>query len=133
MDTETEIRAEIDRLKARIAKLQGKAEAGQAEHIYKLYPRKVGRTAALKAINKAIKEAGFDDLLESVKAYADAVAKWPEDDKRFIPHPATWFNRGSYMDDRAEWERKKEKKSVDLRAPSPLAVITNTEDGPYFN
>jgi len=94
-----------------------------AEDIYAAYPRKVGKQAAIKAIQKAAKicpktfiatdvESGgsrklspVEYLLDRVQLYAAAVAKWPAADKQFIPHPATWFNRGSYDDDPKEWSR----------------------------
>lgn len=79
--------------------------------IYEAYPRRQGRAAALKAITKAIdaikgdllNPRDSDWLLARVKAYAEAVSKWPESEKQFIPHPATWFNRGSYDDDPETW------------------------------
>ena len=85
-----------------------------AEAIYQAYPRKVGKKAALKAIAAAIAQANKGDpvglgakcLLERVKAYAAAVATWPARDREFVPHPATWFNRGSYEDDPKEWQAK---------------------------
>lgn len=78
-----------------------------AEAIYKTYPRKVGKAAAIKAIAKALRLSDHSPagLLNATRRYADAVAKWPAEDKKFIPHPATWFNRGSYDDDPKEWQR----------------------------
>lgn len=82
------------------------------EAIYANYPRKIGKQAALKAIAKAIKAKGrVGDtaadawMLARVLAYAHATQSWPAADKQFIPHPATWFNRGSYDDDPKEWVR----------------------------
>jgi len=78
-----------------------------AESIYQAYPRKQGKADALKAIEKAIKAGHAPErLLERTQAFATATALWPEVDRNFIPHPATWFNRGSYDDDPATWERK---------------------------
>lgn len=77
----------------------------QIEAIYSAYPRKVGRDSALKAIAKAAATVPPAELLAKTKAYAAAVATWPPGDRQFIPHPATWFNRGSYADDPAEWTR----------------------------
>lgn len=74
--------------------------------LYQSYPRKVGKEAALKAIAKAIKKVPSDQLLKATRDYAAATARWPEDAKQFIPHPATWFNQGRYEDDPKEWERK---------------------------
>ena len=78
-----------------------------AEAIYAIYPKKVGKTAALKAIVKVLKSGSITELelQASVKAYRDAVAKWPEQDTPFVPHPATWFNQGRYADDPANWIR----------------------------
>jgi len=76
-----------------------------AEDIYVAYPRKVGKQGAIKAIQKAIRDVGIDRLLNDVKTYAEATSRWPAEDRQYIPHPATWFNRGSYEDDPKEWER----------------------------
>lgn len=76
-----------------------------AEKIYALYPRKVERKSALRAINSALKLKTPEQLAEAVIAYAAAVAKWPPQDHQFIPYPSTWFNRGSYDDDRTNWTR----------------------------
>ena len=65
----------------------------------------MGRAAAIKAIEKAAKVKTTLDLLRIVQSYAAAVKTWPAADKQYIPHPATWFNRGSYDDDPAEWSR----------------------------
>ena len=77
-----------------------------ARLIYAAYPRKVGPAAALRAINKALHTLDPTYLEMQTKAFADACSRWPEEDRRFIPHPATWFNRGSYNDDPATWERQ---------------------------
>lgn len=87
-----------------------------AEDVYAAYPRKVGRGAAIKAIQKAAKIIGpkatsmtrfcpYAVLLERTQAFAKATASWPEADRHFICHPATWFNQERYNDDPKEWER----------------------------
>ena len=76
-----------------------------ADAIYAAYPRKVGKQGAIKAIQKAARDVGADRLYKATLAYAEATGRWPEADKQYIPHPATWFNRGSYEDDPKEWER----------------------------
>jgi hypothetical protein len=43
--------------------------------------------------------------LEATKAYAGATKAWPAADLQYVPHPATWFYRGSFEDDRANWNR----------------------------
>lgn len=82
-------------------------EATPAERIYSAYPRKVARKDAMKAIANALAAVPFEKLFAATTAYAEAVAKWTPDERaKFVPHPATWFNRESYLDDPKEWERK---------------------------
>lgn len=80
-------------------------EKEESEAIYEAYPRKTAKQAALKAIEAALATHPADKLLAATQAYAAATALWPEADRKFIPHPATWFNRGSYEDDPATWTR----------------------------
>ncbi len=67
----------------------------QFSSIYDLYPRKVGKTAAIKAIQKALQKIGYDELLEKTQQFAESVAGA---DMQYIPHPATWFNQERYND-----------------------------------
>lgn len=76
-----------------------------AERVYAVYPRHVGKKSALRVITAVLGTMDLADLLAKVQAYADAVKKWPPSEQRFIPYPATWFNRGSYADDPKEWTR----------------------------
>lgn len=82
--------------------------------IYQAYPRHIAREAALKAIAQAVKRMVRDKdapndlearraLWRAAKAYSESPAG-RNPDRQLIPHPATWFNRGSYMDDPKEWE-----------------------------
>jgi hypothetical protein len=100
----------VDGLKSHaeeISEILAEANRPTPEDIYAAYPRKVGKRAALKAIEKAMRVSDRSPLgmLRQTRAYAAAVAQWPEAEKQYIPHPATWFNRGSYEDDPNEWQR----------------------------
>jgi hypothetical protein len=77
----------------------------QCECIYRVYPRKVGKKAALEAIKVALRSKPYAELMEAVTAYAESPAG-----KRgkFTPHPATWFRQGRYDDDRSEWQRSED-------------------------
>jgi len=75
--------------------------AADIEAIYQKYPRHVGKRVAHKAIEKALKHIGYPDLLAAVTEYAAAVSG---SDKKFVPHPATWFNNRRWEDDREEWK-----------------------------
>lgn len=68
--------------------------------IYQLYPRRVAKGAAREAIRKALKKTTAGVLQEAVMAYAVAMKGR---DRKFIPHPATWFNQERWDDDREDW------------------------------
>jgi len=80
-----------------------------AERIYSLYPRKIARKKAIKAICAALAEVearGEPDpesyLSVRTSSYAASrkaiLAKDP-DSENFTPHPASWFNAGRYDDE----------------------------------
>jgi hypothetical protein len=81
------------------------------ESIYQTYPRKVGKLAALKAIEKAVSRISAERrigegeaaafLIERTRVFANSPKGQLGD---LTPHPATWYNRGSYIDDEREWQ-----------------------------
>lgn len=91
-----------------------------AAAVYDAYPRKEARRAALKAILSAHKRlgtegpghlrmhgnAGWDYLLAKTRLFAEAVSKWPKEDRAYVPHPATWFNQDRFHDHPSAWERQ---------------------------
>ena len=93
----------------------------ETKAIYLAYPRKIAPDAALRAIQKRLAQGiPAATLLAAVTAYATATAGT---EREFIPHPATWFNKGRFADDPAEWKhepdvpQKKEKASRILPEP----------------
>ena len=87
-----------------IAKHRGQQNTTEAaEAIYQAYPRKIGKAAAIKAINKATAKIHPRSLRDKVNEYAKAIA-WQEN-RSFVPHPATWFNGERWLDDPKEWEQ----------------------------
>lgn len=92
-----------------------KVESGLSRHeeIYRAFPLKVARLDAMKAIAKALErlrsgespavtpEMAEEFLLAAVKEFASSPAG---NRGKFTPHPATWFNKGRYLDDRATWK-----------------------------
>lgn len=82
-----------------------------AERVYELYPKKVGRDAALVAITKALQKNTVEYLLDKTSQFARCVADWPSSYRYFqdgadrCPHPSTWFNEGRYADDPSTWKR----------------------------
>ena len=65
---------------------------------YDLYPRKVGKQAAIKAYRRARKVADADTLLAGLRSQLPKLAGSEE---RFRPHPATWLNEGRWEDEPA--------------------------------
>lgn len=70
-----------------------------AEEIYELYPHKVGKPSALRAIQNALKTYDSALLKQKTADYATAVKGTP----RMIPHPSTWFNEERFNDDSSTW------------------------------
>ncbi|MDX2108752.1 MAG: helix-turn-helix domain-containing protein [Verrucomicrobiota bacterium] len=77
----------------------------RAEEIYRIYPRHVGKGQALRAISRALQVVPYLSLKEATQAYAEAVSRWPESDRKYVPHCSSWMNAQRWTDDRKEWER----------------------------
>lgn len=69
------------------------------DEFWTYWPRKVSKADAEKAWNKAIKSrADPAAIVKAAASYAERCQLIKQDPK-FIPHPATWLNRGSWGDD----------------------------------
>jgi len=77
----------------------------EAESVWALYPKKKGKKEAMREVLNAIRTEGIERIRERVKAYADAVSQWSQDDRKYVPDPVRWFKRGNYDDDPKEWQR----------------------------
>jgi hypothetical protein len=91
---------------------------GDANFIYRMYPRKVGRAVAVKAIYAALRRLqvgeerkfcggvpAFAFLQERVKEFAQSPAGKAG---QYCPHPKTWFTQSRYLDDPKEWQRDRD-------------------------
>lgn len=82
-----------------------------AEQVYALFPKKVGREDALRAITAALKKHDLPYLLDKTNQFRECVESWPSSYRYFqdggdrCPHCASWFNAGRYSDDPREWRR----------------------------
>jgi hypothetical protein len=109
------------------------AVAEGAEEIYALYPKKVGRDEALKAITGALKKHPKEYLLDKTNQFRVAVEGWPTTYRHFqdggdrCPHPATWFNQGRFQDDPKEW-RRAGARSAPAHRPASAALTKEQED-----
>jgi hypothetical protein len=87
----------------------------QVDQLYKLFPLKRAPFDAKRAIRKAVGRVmrgdhdhpamplgeALDHLAQKVTRYAQCVRG---SDRTFIPHPATWFNRGDFWSDEQDWK-----------------------------
>lgn len=92
--------------------------------IYSVYPRHVGRDAAIKAIERATKRLSEEEgvtpdearrtLYMAAKRYSECPLvqyRKSRNEMFLIPHPSTFFNQTRYLDDPAEWEAPQERQS----------------------
>ena len=81
------------------------------EEFWGLYPRKVGKGAALKAWSvkkcRSIAE-NINTAVEKQKGWQ----QWQKDSGQFIPHPATWLNQERWMDEETKIEEVDDRRSV---------------------
>jgi hypothetical protein len=63
---------------------------------YAKYPKKVGKAAALRAYLKARKQVSHETIMAGLARVLTS-RQWA--DRKFIPFPATWLNRGGWEDE----------------------------------
>jgi len=80
----------------------------EEEKIYALYPHKVGKPSALRAIKAALKSHTPVFLKEKTAAYAEAV----KGTDTHLPNPATWFRDERFNNDPSTWSRRNGKQRV---------------------
>lgn len=97
---------------------------------YAAYPRHVGKEAARRAFEKAVKAGTAPaDIVEGARRYAAATAA-AGTETRFIAHPATWLNAGRWNDDMKDaapveltpWQKKT---AVMMQSMQAAAVVNN--------
>lgn len=97
---------------------------------YAAYPRHVGKDAARRAFEKAVKTGTpAADIVEGARRYAAATAA-AGTETRFIAHPATWLNAGRWSDDMEDaapvettpWQKKTTRLVQSMQA---AAVVNN--------
>lgn len=59
------------------------------------YPRREGKTSALRALGNALGKATIEDIVKGAARYRDD----PNREPAFTAHPATWLNAGRWDDD----------------------------------
>lgn len=81
------------------------------------YPKRVGKDAAAKSFDRAMRRADGPDPLETIMAgLRRALPGW--DDPQFIPNPTTWLNQGRWTDDTPAVRGPHDRPANDYRRPS---------------
>jgi hypothetical protein len=76
----------------------------RAEEVYELYPKPAGRANALRWIQKAIRQFGFEHVRERTREYAAIVR---DADPQFVPFPARFFREERFNDAPGTWAPRK--------------------------
>lgn len=75
------------------------AQERRFDEFWSIYPRKVGKKAALNSWKKLKPDAELFERIIQAVATAKASDQWIRGNGRFIPHPATWLNQGRWDDE----------------------------------
>lgn len=68
----------------------------QFEQFWRTYPRRIGKGAARKSFEKAMKLATFEEIMAGLQRQ---LAYYASREQQFIPHPTTWLNQERWADD----------------------------------
>lgn len=78
-----------------VAKAGRRLYSDEFEAFWKVYPRKVGKRAAWKAWQQALRHDSVEAITRGAKRYADD----PNREQRYTAHPTTWLNGGRWEDE----------------------------------
>jgi hypothetical protein len=92
VSTKAEAEADLKNIPAK------KKPSPESLTLYGIYPRKIGKADALKSIDRVLLNRPFQEMLLAVQEFARKCSR-EGTEERFIPHPATWFNKGRYDDE----------------------------------
>lgn len=69
------------------------------DDFWKQYPKRVGKLEAKRAWERCSKHRPpLDDILQKIENLKKT-EQWTRDNGQYIPHPATWLNRGGWSDE----------------------------------
>lgn len=68
----------------------------QFETFWRAYPRRIGKGAARKSFDKALKLESFDGIMAGLQRQ---LAYYASKEQQFIPHPTTWLNQERWSDE----------------------------------
>lgn len=75
------------------------SKANLFDEFWQVYPRRVGKGAAVKAHARALKRATPQRILDGAQSVADRWRTLTADERQYIPHPSTWLNADRWDDE----------------------------------
>jgi hypothetical protein len=69
---------------------------------WEIWPRRVGKGAARKAYDRALKRATIDEIHEGARRVAALWKTMPPADRQFVPYPERWLNADRWADEIVE-------------------------------
>lgn len=106
---------------------RGAREMNDFDQFWAVCPRKVAKLDAMKAFGQALKIATLAEIIDGMKAHAEAVR---DIEPRFIPYPATWLRAGQWMD---EYEQSSQVDLTKWRKPEPHEIAAYRAEHPYLD
>ena len=101
----------------------------QFENIWSIYPRKIGKLAAWKEFNKALKNgATYDEIGRGVIAYGEYITE-NRTEQRFICHLRTWLHNCRWHDNLTE-ERANNRRQSDTGISMVAAIEVVSQNQP---
>ncbi len=76
------------------------------KQFWTLYPKKIGKKAAMKAWDKAKDKPPIEIILQKLSEQIKS-EQWKKENGQFIPLPATWLNQGRWDDEplkKSKWK-----------------------------
>jgi hypothetical protein len=81
----------------------------QFEQFWKVYPRRIGKGAARKSFEKALKLESFDGIMAGLQRQ---LAYYASKEPQFIPHPTTWLNQERWSDEPQPIQRSTARRTI---------------------
>ena len=89
---------EIEKEKEKKKDINTSKSESDFEYLWSLYPNKKGKTAALKAYKKAVKNGVTKEIVEKGIRALIAEIQRKRTDMQYVPHGSTWFNQERWND-----------------------------------
>ena len=83
-----------------LAQLSLSVSAGSRfDEFWKVWPKRVGKGAAIRAYERALKRATHEQIVTGAKQMAALWAVMSEQDRRYVPYPERWLNSDRWADE----------------------------------